>query len=188
MALKSISTSLPLIELNRQFYMELLLIDYLSPFQDLSANDLNSFGIVELAQIRVNTPINLIRELLNLNTDFSDVILTFLSHSNKVGLGNGDGDELYFISYEVLLPILNRCLTNYKLIINMMANCNSFGVEDFKTLAPCIDEFWITTQKAMSIPQAVIAISDYLKYNDSGLFEERNEYDTDFLFKRIVKG
>ena len=87
--------------------------------------------------------------------------------------------------FSKLLPALNKCRTKFPLYVNMIANCDSYGVAKNLNYAPQIDEFWVTLDKTPSISKACVAIKDE---GNSDIFLENNESETGRQYAKYIQG
>ncbi|SKB40707.1 hypothetical protein [Daejeonella lutea] len=99
-------------------------------------------------------------ETLNqVNTDNESLMLTFLGHgANEDGLVSYQVENRLLLLFEDLLPEVNTLRTNNPVILNLVANCNSYRCEGYLSPDNRIDNIWVTTTHTDSISRALVAI------------------------------
>jgi len=109
---------------------------------------------------------NAIRNIIPFN---EDAIITFLSHGHKRGLAKETWDSL--VTWCELLALVNNNLGNYKLVLNLIAVCNSNRISTVANFCNHqIDEIWVTTSDVVSINKSLLAI-------EAGFDNFKNELD-----------
>lgn len=99
--------------------------------------------------------------IANINTDDDDLTITFLSHGNKEWLGMRDNNGVHHtLRYDRLLQLLKKCRTNHRLYLNLLATCESFGIEQSITHETALEEVWVTNLKIPTVRSAFIAIQE----------------------------
>jgi hypothetical protein len=162
--------------------MRQVLIDY------LSSNDRSelAYKIVEsqinrLKPFRPNNSQELLDFLVSLNTNNNSLLITILSHDHDRGITFGTYDSL--LTWCELCEKINSIRTNFPLILNLTAICNSLRIIPYKKgLGSKIDKIWISTSNVNSINKGLLAI----KNNSFNSFIEQLD-DTEInLYKEII--
>jgi hypothetical protein len=141
---------------------------------------LSAYAVYECA-----VTIDVFLKIAGLNTDSEPLIVTFFGHGNLQGIGKYVGQKHYRLLYSKLLPALNKCRTKFPLYVNLIANCDSYGVGRYLKAASEIDEFWVTTDKTYSIGKACLAANDI---GNSDIFLELNKSETRKQYAKYIHG
>ncbi|MEN6502179.1 MAG: hypothetical protein ABFC55_07360 [Tenuifilaceae bacterium] len=162
--------------------MRQVLIDYLSPNDriDLAYKTVES-QINRSNPYRPNNSQELLDllESLNLNTD--SLMITILSHGHTRGITFGTYDSL--LTWCELCEKINSLRTNFPLILNLTAICNSYQIIPYKKVLGCkIDRIWISTNTVNSINKGLLAIQNN-SFND--FIEQLDDSEID-LYKEII--
>jgi hypothetical protein len=121
---------------------------------------------------------NAIRNIIPCN---EDAIITFLSHGHERGLAKETWDSL--VTWCELLALVNNNLGNYKLVLNLIAVCNSNRISTVANFCNHqIDEIWVTTSDVVSINKSLLALNAS-SFDD---FNEQLEDDEKVLYENIV--
>jgi hypothetical protein len=137
--------------------MKQILIDYL-PIADKS----------DLAYKAISNKINLLNplqpinsndflfSLSNLKSDNEPLLITILSHGHNRGITFGTFETL--VTWCELCENVNMIKTNFPVILNLIAVCNSNSISPYKTsLGHKIDEIWVSTNSVHSIDKGLSA-------------------------------
>ncbi|WHZ06848.1 MAG: hypothetical protein OJF59_000601 [Cytophagales bacterium] len=107
---------------------------------------------------------NLITTLRNINTNDESVLLTILTHGHPDGINFGTRASL--LPWRKLCQIVNDCVTNHPLILNLAGVCNSNLIGEFRPLlGQNIQKIWATTDWVNSISKSLL-LSNSIDFND----------------------
>lgn len=137
--------------------MKQILLDYL-PIAD--KNDLAYKAIEKkIKQLNPLQPIDssdFSESLSHLKSDNEPLIITILSHGHNRGITFGTYETL--VTWCELCEKVNTIRTNYPVILNLIAVCNSISIAPYKTnLGHKIDEIWVSTNFVRSIDKGLKA-------------------------------
>ena len=111
--------------------MQQILIDYLSSKDRGELAYKAAKPKIDIANLfKPNNSEELLMLLGSLNTDDNSLMITILSHGHKRGITYGYYDSL--LTWCELCEIVNSARTNFPLILNLTAICNSYQITPYK--------------------------------------------------------
>lgn len=137
--------------------MKQILYDY------LSAEDKNGIAyrvsankIKHLTPLQPSNSIDFLMSLSIFNSDYEPLLITILSHGHNRGVTFGTYEAL--VTWCELCEKVNEIRTNFPIVLNLIAVCNSISIAKYKTnLGRKIDEIWVSTNPVYSIEKGLKA-------------------------------
>ncbi|MCX6244656.1 MAG: hypothetical protein NTU98_08125 [Bacteroidetes bacterium] len=124
--------------------------------------------------------LGLLMILQELKTNDDDLLLTFLSHGFSGGITKGDNETL--ITWMDLCTAVNSIKTTYSVTLNLLAICNSFHIEQYRSIfGKNIKKIWITNSCVISINKSLLA----MKHGDFKTFYSNLAEEEIDLYREI---
>jgi hypothetical protein len=146
--------------------MKLYLLDYLNDDDRNSPNYLPvNKSLDKFIYLRCDDAQAVIDNLSQISS-LEDTIIIILAHGGKMGITN----QIDRLHYEDLSTSLDLCRGENKLIVNLMAICNSKNL--LKNIPSLVDELWLSTSNVEKISYAIMAADIGFERFKSGLEDE----------------
>ncbi|WP_433763698.1 hypothetical protein [Flavobacterium ginsenosidimutans] len=125
--------------------------DYQKPAYKAATADLSRAHVIKCQNYA-----DLLQTFINLGAQNEDTVITIMGHAHARGLSKGTGDSL--VTWAELINSVNYAKGNSKLVLNLLAVCNTYLIEDWTSFCNHnINEFWVTQNQAPSIKKAILA-------------------------------